>query len=30
MRRLNSEDTRYALDAIAGVLEGVGQTMNPR
>lgn len=30
LRRLNSEDTRYALDAIAGVLEGVGQTMNPR
>lgn len=30
LRRLNSEDTRYALDAITGVLEGVGQTMNPR
>lgn len=30
VRRLNSEDSRYALDAITSILEGVGQTLNPR
>lgn len=30
LRRLNSEDSRYTLDAITSILEGVGNSMNPR
>lgn len=30
LRRLNSEDSRYALDALTSVMEGVGHGLNPR
>lgn len=30
LRRLNSEDSRYALDAVTSVMESVGHGLNPR
>lgn len=30
LRRLNSQDSRYTLDAITSIMEGVGQSLNPR
>lgn len=30
LRRLSSEDSRYALDAIGNIMQGIGQGLNPR